>query len=134
MLQQLGGMRLLGISGLVKGVTVSVVSGHVGAWLDRRGRRSSALIILFVNNVGTSLLFLIIAALLSKEALLGVLQIDRRLYNVLEVSALVVAVALFALTSCSTAALNYIYTGDWLVVMATWQSKRNQTDMPLSSE
>jgi len=96
-------MRLIGVNNLADSLFVTMVSSHIGAWLDRHQheRRRAALTLIYANGFGVATLFILLAGLLTVKPTLISDTSSTSLHNtVLWIALLAVAVALNATLRC----------------------------------
>lgn len=109
-------MRLVSVNQLLLGTTTMLLSGAVGAWLDRRDRRAGALIVLAANNlcVTASAALIVVSLWLADDAN----EVQRHLHWTLVYAlCLIGAVAFCAAARCAYEGQKMAFSKDWVVVM-----------------
>jgi len=136
LLVRIGGLRLIGITNLFDGMMVVALSAYIGSWLDRHDRKRGAVILLWLNALGVALVAGTLVALLtvdpggiqkesheshshsSAETSAETTDAPELPIHILRPLGLVLVVALSAVVRCTNASLHYIYSADWLIVLA----------------
>ncbi|KAE9549332.1 hypothetical protein FO519_007448 [Halicephalobus sp. NKZ332] len=106
-MQELGGMRLVGINQLFESLVLMFSASYVGNWLDRHCRKNGTLTIIGINNV---------SIFISASLLIVCLTIGKN--TVLYPLYLTLSIIFCAVSSCATEGQRLAFTKDWIVVMA----------------
>ncbi|VDM46583.1 unnamed protein product [Toxocara canis] len=106
-LQRIGGLRLVSINQLTRGITQIVLSTYVGDWLDKHNRKLGVLTVLALNNVNVAL---------SAGMLSVCLSVNQP--SALYAFCLICSIASCALSTVASEGEKIAFTKDWVVEMA----------------
>ena len=106
-MQELGGMRLVGIHQLFESLSLMFTASYVGNWLDRHSRKNGTLTIIGVNNV---------SIFISASLLIVCLTVGKS--TVFYPLCLTLSILFCAASNCATEGQRLAFTKDWIVVMA----------------
>lgn len=108
MLENLGGMRLVGLSQLIENILQVIGSAFVGSWMNKRSRLHATLTVLAVNNIAVAI----------SATLLIVCMVVVKSNTVLYAVCLGLSMLFGGLSKCASEGEKMSFTKDWIVVMS----------------